>query len=115
MGQSSEASERTIMSDRLAQRSCFSPRSGRQHKAWGVSPRTRKKENRAREAGDSGRTFDVNGDDSDGARYAGWVTLPDRVPGADAPGFMLPSAPRTGNQRALSQVCYCPRKTSPWA
>jgi hypothetical protein len=35
-------------------RSGFSPRSGRQHKAWGVSPRVHNKnDQRAREAGDS--------------------------------------------------------------
>ena len=63
------------MGARLYGRSCngigFSPWSGRQHKAWGVSPRIREQKwNRARAAGDS-RGVQVNPGHSAAARSAG--------------------------------------------
>jgi hypothetical protein len=62
----------------------LSPRSGRQHKAWGASPRyDRKKHFEPTLVGDSAA-----------ARSAGLGGLIVLDPGACAPGFMLPPAPR---------------------
>jgi hypothetical protein len=59
----------------------FSPRSGRQHKAWGVSPRFKNESvNRAREAGDS-RCANTSLNDAAAARSAGLGTFHDLILG----------------------------------
>jgi len=67
-----------------------SPRSGRQHKAWGVSPRIKDKNGikPAERATASIRMIQLP------PAPRAWFNF-DNEPGADAPGFMLTSAPRT--------------------
>ena len=76
----------------------FSPRSGGQHKAWGVSPRINS--NRVFEpanAGDRPRQLHM-GAIFDRERlppmFMGWALKLNRDPGAYAPGFTLTSAPQ---------------------
>ena len=65
------------------------PRSGCQHKAWGVSPRYRRENNEARGAGD--RRIMRLCRPLRGLIINWWLV----IPGAYAPGFMLSCATRT--------------------
>ncbi len=61
---------------------CFSPRSGRQHKAWDVSPRFENQNvNRAREAGDSPCVNQNVQNLAAAARFAGLIAFPDTILG----------------------------------
>jgi hypothetical protein len=97
------------MNSRLSVRLCakrskhkpvHSPRSGREHKAWGVSPRSIYNETmQAREAGESAV-----------ARCAGSRAYFFRVPGAYAPGFILAPASQADQSNVtlviLNSICF---------
>ena len=76
-------------------RASESPRSGRQRKAWGVSPRPRqgKRSKSAKRAAaeSSGRMLGATAI----TRFAGSIEILVHHPGAYAPVFMLTSAPQT--------------------
>jgi hypothetical protein len=68
-------------------RRCFSLRSGRERKAWGVSPRKLKFDTQARVSGRKTREKIEAV-----ARYCGLRIVIRKSPGADAPGFRLTPA-----------------------
>jgi hypothetical protein len=98
-----------------------SPRSGRKHEAWGGAQRNPRKrivnERQAHEVGDSScsgaATCQLVAAETAVTRFAGscidWNWVPG-VPLRSTPGFMLPSASRTGRRSSL-QATSSPRKS----
>ena len=59
----------------------FSPRSGRQHKAWGVSPRSSSKMSIEPAKRVIAVTLNIRPNDSAAARFAGFDRFPDAILG----------------------------------
>src|SRR5215831_2153086 len=89
-----------------------SPRSGRRHKAWGVSPRINRRKNSSPRSGRQPVAVNVAPTARAVARSAGSLFRTVRIPGVPpdksgfTPGFTLSCAPRT--EHLVSQLCDCP-------
>ena len=93
---------------------CLSPRSGREHKAWGGAqrnPRLKSPRFQARETGDSGNSIESETKHPSAQRQRlcrplrGLEFLARRLPGVplrSTPGFMLPPASRVGQNLLLT-------------
>src|SRR5215831_2839293 len=78
-----------------------SPRSGRRHKAWGVSPRINRRKNSSLRSGRQPIGVNVAPTARAVARSAGSLFRNVRIPGVPlrfTPGFTLSCAPRTEHQ-----------------
>ena len=79
----------------------LSPRSGRQRKAWGLSPRTSTQVWIEPAKRVIAQALNARSSDAAAARYAGFDGFCCRDPGACAPGFTLTSASRTEESSIL--------------